>query len=167
MASYQAFNSMMEEFINELIETLPEEKALKIESTKFQTLRKANSKKVVEGFMNAIGPYQNDIQNKNEKLMTGNDIEFLNKLNIKKWWTKDLSNNTKDAIWSYLQTLVMLGTTITSIPADMLKTIESVAEQCASSMDGDSSGVPNMGALFSGLQSMMGNIGNDDTNKLK
>lgn len=166
MASYQAFNSMMEEFLNELVQTFPEEKSLKIEVTKFQTLRKANSKKIVEGFMNAIGPYQNDIQNKNETLMTNNNIDFLKKINIKKWWTKDLSDNTKDAIWSYLQTLVMLGTTITSIPADMLKTIESVAEQCASSMDGDSSGTPNMGALFSGLQSMMGNLNNANTNKL-
>ena len=167
MASYQAFNSMMEEFLNELLQTFPEEKALKVEIAKFQTLRKANSKKVVEGFMHAIGPYQNDIQNKNEELMTENNIDFLKKMNIKKWWTKDLSSNTKDAIWSYLQTLIMLGTTITSIPADMLKTIETVAEQCASTMDTDSSGAPNMGALFSGLQSMMGNFGNDDTNKLK
>ena len=126
MASYQAFNSMMEEFLNELLQTFPEEKALKVEIAKFETLRKANSKKVVEGFMHAIGPYQNDIQNKNEKLMTENNIDFLKKMNIKKWWTKDLSNNTKDAIWSYLQTLIMLGTTITSIPADMLKTIETV-----------------------------------------
>ena len=166
MASYQAFNSMMEEFLNELVETFPEEKALKLEVAKFQTLRKANSKKVVEGFMHAIGPYQNDIQQKNETLMTENNIEFLKKMNIKKWWSKDLSRNTKDAIWSYLQTLVMLGATITSIPADMLKTIESVAEQCASSMEGDSSGAPNMGALFSGLQSMMGNLNNNDSNKL-
>ena len=166
MASYQAFNSMMEEFLNELIQTFPEEKTLKIEVTKFQTLRKANSKKVIEGFMNAIGPYQTDIQNKNESIMQRTDIDFLNKMNLKKWWTKELSNNTKDAIWSYLQTLIMLGTTITSIPSDMLKTIESVAEQCASSMDGDSSGAPSMGALFSGLQSMMGNLGNNDTNKL-
>lgn len=166
MASYQAFNSMMEEFLSELAETFPEEKALKLEITKFHTLRKANSKKIVEGFMSAISPYQNDIQSKNEEIMHRDDIEFLKKMNIKKWWNKDLSTNTKDAIWSYLQTLIMLGTTITSIPSDMLKTIESVAEQCASSMDSNSNGAPNMGSLFSGLQSMMGNMNNTD-NKLK
>ena len=166
MASYQAFNSMMEEFLNELVETFPEEKSLKIEITKFNTLRKANSKKVVEGFMHAIGPYQNDIQQKNENIMKRDDIEFLKKMNIKKWWTTDLSNTTKEAIWSYLNTLIMLGTTITSIPSDMLKTIESVAEQCASTMDGDSAGMPNMSALFSGLQSMMGNMGESNSNKL-
>ena len=166
MASYQAFNSMMEEFLNELITTFPEEKSLKIEVTKFNTLRKANSKKVVEGFMNAIGPYQTDISNKNENIMKRSDIEFLNKMNIKKWWTKDLSDNTKEAIWSYLNTLIMLGTTITSIPSDMLKTIESVAEQCASSMEGNASQPPNMGALFSSLQSMMGSLGNNEQSKL-
>ena len=164
MASYQAFNSMMEEFLNELIQTFPEEKSLKVELTKFQTLKKANSKKIVEGFMHAIGPYQNDIQQKNENFLINNN-EFLNKINIKKWWTKELSDNTKDAIWSYLQTLIMLATTITSIPSDMLKTIESVAEQCASTIDSDTTGSSNMGALFSGLQSMMGNL-SKDTNKL-
>jgi len=166
MASYQAFNSMMEEFLNELVETFPEEKALKIEVTKFNTLRKTNSKKVVEGFMHAIGPYQSDISNKNENIMKRTDIDFLKKINIEKWWTSELSENTKDAIWSYLNTLVMLGTTITSIPSDMLKTIESVAEQCASSMDGDSSQPPNMNSLFANLQSMMGNFGNNTQSKL-
>ena len=160
MASYQAFNSMMQEFLNKLIQTFPEEKSLKIENTKFQTLKKANGKKIVESFMSAISPYSESISAKDESVFEL-DIDFLKKLNIKKWWTKDLSQNTKDAIWQYLNTLIMLGTTITSIPSDMLKQIECVAEQCASQMDVSDS-QPNIGNIFSGLQSIMGNMKNNN-----
>ena len=157
MASYQAFNSMMQDFLNELIATFPEEKTLKVENTKFQTLKKANPRKIVETFMVAVTEYTEAISNKDESILFNENIEFLKKLNIKHWWTKDLSQNTKDAIWQYLNTLIMLGTTITSIPSDMLKQIENVAEQCASQMDGNST-EPNMNNIFSGLQSIMGNM---------
>lgn len=159
MASYQAFNSMMDEFINELIQTFPEEKSLKLYKTQFETIRKANPRKIVESFMSAISPYSDDISNRNEEIMR-KDIDLLKKLNIAKWWTKDLSDNTKNAIWQYLSTLMMLGTTITSIPQDMLKNIENVAEQCASQLDSDSNQMPNMSSIFSGLQSIMGNLDN-------
>ena len=162
MASHQAFNSMMEEFINELIETFPEEKSLKLYKTQFETLKKANPRKVVEGFMSAIAPYTEFIQKRDEMIFERTDIEFLNKLNISKWWTPELSDNTKNAIWQYLSTLMMLGTTIANVPSDMLKQIENVAEQCAAQID-DSGGMPNMGAIFSGLQSILGNM--DSKNK--
>ena len=159
MATHQAFNSMMEEFIGELIETIPEEKSLKLYKTQFDTLKKANPRKIVESFMHAISPYCDFITNKDESLFMRNDIEFLNKLNINKWWSSSISDSTKDAIWQYLNTLMMIGTAITNISSDMLQQIESVAEQCASQMDSSSSGsMPNMGALFSGLQNIMGSI---------
>jgi hypothetical protein len=158
MASHQAFNGMMEEFIEELITTFPEEKALKLYKTQFETLKKANPRKIVDTFMTAISPYSEFITNRDESIFKNNNIEFMKKLNISKWWTTDLSENTKNAIWQYLSTLMMLGTTISQIPSDMLKQIETVAEQCASQMDSSSGGMPNMGAIFSGLQSIMGGM---------
>ena len=161
MASFQAFNSMMQEFLDELIQTIPEEKSLKLENTKFQTLKKSNPKKVCEAFMTGIGPYSEQISQRNEETFTNSDIEFLRKINIEKWWPK-ISDNTKDAIWQYLNTLIMLGTTITSISPDMLQTIENVAEQCASSMGDSDNSQPNIGNLFPSLQSMMGNMSNQN-----
>ena len=64
-----------------------------------------------------------------------------------------MSGNTRSATWQYLQTLYMLGTTITSIPDETLKMIEGIAKDCADKMqDGD--GEINQDALMS----MMGNI---------
>ena len=160
MASHQAFNSMMEEFLCELIETFPEEKSLKVQQNSFKTLKKANGKKIVEGFMNNISPYITKISNKDESVFTEN-IDFLKKININKWWNDDLSQNTKDAIWQYLNTLVMLGTTITSIPQEMLASIEGMAEGIANQM-GDNSNGPNMGSLFSGLQNILGNMNQNE-----
>jgi len=156
----------MEEFLNELMETFPEEKQIKVQHTSFLTLKKSNSKKVVEVFMSAIQPYAEKITNKDEEFILTSDIEFLNKLNIKKWWTKDLSSNTKDAIWQYLNTLYMLGCTITSIPPELLKSIEGIAEECTSNMS-SSNEAPNMGNLFSSVSNMLGGqlgnmLGNTD-----
>ena len=158
MASYQAFNSVLDEFLEELIKTFPEEKQIKVYQNQYILLKKSNNRAVCEGFIKTIQPYINDIQNKNESIVMNNDIEFLQKLNINKWWNSDLSDNTKDAIWQYLQTLTMLGTTITSIPQDILASIEGVAEQCANQMDGNSGGQPNLGSLFQGIQSIMGSM---------
>ena len=44
-------------------------------------------------------------------------------VNLEKHWGS-ASENTKNAIWQYIQTLYMLGTTISSIPEDTLSMIE-------------------------------------------
>ena len=156
MATHQAFNGVMEEFLNELIKTFPEEKSLKVQYNQYLALKKANHKKIVDGFMTHIGQYTDRITNKDETLFD-EDIEFLRKINIKKWWTDQLSTSTKDAIWQYLSTLIMLGTTITALPDNILQSIEGVAEQCASQM-GEGGGMPNLGALFQNVQAMLGNM---------
>ena len=84
-------------------------------------------------------------------------------MNIKKHWTPELSSNTKDAIWQYLQTLYMLGTTITAFPADTLNMIESVANNMAQQISeggGETGGQLDEAALMSSVQGLLGNLGN-------
>jgi hypothetical protein len=157
MTSVGAFNDMMEQFINELVTTFPEEKGIKKYQASFEMVRKANPRKCVESFMAAIAPYANRITTKDESIMK-EDISFLNQVNITKYWTPELSQNTKDAIWQYLQTLYMLGMTISSIPADTLNMIENVASQCADKIQsGD--GQLDEKALMSSVSGLLGNIG--------
>ena len=157
MSSVQAFNSVMEEFLNELKETFPEEKKIKVYYNSFLTLKKVNQRKVLDTFMAEVAKHSEKIVNKDESYFLDSDDDFLKELNIKKWWTSDLSQNTKDAIWQYLNTLFVLGTTISNIPANVLSSIEQVAEQCAGQMD-ESNPNMNVGNLLSGMQSMLGNI---------
>jgi len=150
MSRYSAFNSLMFEFIDELIETFPEEKELKVFKNAALSLKKANHKKLVETFMAEVSQYSDQIMNKDENFILNTNNEFLKKINLCKWWTDDLSSNTKDAIWQYMNTLIMLGTTITTIPHDILTQIEGIADQCASS--GKS---PDISSLFSSIQGML------------
>jgi hypothetical protein len=87
----------------------------------------------------------------------------LAELNINKLWKSGISDGTKDAIWQYIQTLYILGTTITSIPQDTLNMIEDVANKCAASMmnNGDNkfdekSLMSGMSGLLSSMSTMLG-----------
>jgi hypothetical protein len=155
MTSVSAFNDMLEQFLTELMGTFPEETSIKKYHAGFDVLRKSNPKKVVEGFMNAIGPVSQKIMNKDESILDDN-LEILNELSIKKHWDGGISDNTKGAIWQYLQTLYMLGTTITAIPEDALNMIEDVAKKCADKMQ--SGGELDQDSLMNAMSGMFGSM---------
>ena len=160
MASVQAFNSVMDEFLNELKETFPEEKKIAVYYNSFLTLKKTNPRKVLELFMNQASPKASLITSRDEKLFTENE-DIIPDVQLSKLWNDNLDNETKSAIWQYLNTLFVLGTTINTIPSNLLSTIEGVAEQCASQMNEEGAaenGTPDMGALFAGMQNMIGNM---------
>lgn len=155
MTSISAWNEMMEQFLGELEKTFPEEKAVKKYKASFDLLKKSNPRKCVDGYMTSVAKYQEKIMAKDESFFMDCNDSMLAEMNIKKHWTADLSTKTKDAIWQYLQTLYVLGTTITMIPAEALGMIEDVAQKCAGSME--SSGQMDEKAL-TGLFSSLGNM---------
>jgi len=69
-----------------------------------------------------------------------------------------MSSNTKDATWQYLQTLYMLGTTITSMPPEQMAQIEALAQTVASKLQ-DEGGELNEDALMKMMGSMLGGLG--------
>ena len=154
MASVSSFNDMLEQFINELKETFPEDKTFKKFSVTFDIMRKANPRKCVDSFMKNVSPYSGKIMTKDESVFGDLDLD----IDIKKYWNGDLSQTTKNAIWQYLQMLNVLGMTITTIPPEMLSMVEGMASKCAESMTG--SGSANTGDMLSGLFSMLGNSNN-------
>jgi len=157
MTSVTAFNDMLEQFIDELRQTFPGESGIKKYQASFEIFRKSNPRKCVETFMNAISPYANEITSKNEAFFE-RDLDFLKDLSIKSNWTPDLSQTTKDAIWQYLQTLYMLGTTIVAIPADTLNMIEAMASQCADKLQSGDGQIDEK-ALMSSVTGLLGNLG--------
>tara|TARA_R110002074_G_scaffold41536_2_gene109976 strand:- start:537 stop:875 length:339 start_codon:yes stop_codon:yes gene_type:complete len=108
--------------------------------------------------MTSAAQYNQQIMAKDERFFLDNDIDFLDAMNIKKWWTDDLSTNTKGAIWQYLQTLTILGTTITSIPAETLGAIEGIAEKMSQNAQGGSGAGIDLSALTNMLGSLGGNF---------
>ncbi len=161
MASVSAFTQMMGQFLTELRSTFPEETKLKVYESHFDMMKKMNARKIVEVFMESVRPYQDKIMAQDEKFLLNNadKISFLNDLNITRWWTADVSDNTKNAIWQYLKTLLTLGNLIVSIPTDTLKQIEGFAEKAAESMQQGEGGEGGGGQMdLSGLMGMMNGL---------
>tara|TARA_R100000908_G_scaffold32479_1_gene14652 strand:- start:4771 stop:5256 length:486 start_codon:yes stop_codon:yes gene_type:complete len=158
MASVTAFNDMMGQFLVELHKTFPEEKGIKKMMTSFDVLKTSNPRLVVDAFMKGVSPYAEKISSKDESFLLKEieTIEFLKDLGIKGYWER-MSVNTKAATWQYLQTLYMLGTTITSIPDDTLKMIEGIAKECADKMENDG-GELDQDALMKMMGSMLGGL---------
>ena len=136
MASVSAFNDMMGQFLVELHKTFPDEKGIKKFMTSFDLLKSTNPRKCVEAYMGGVGAYAQKITQKDESFFLEDikGIEFLQDLNIEEYWNDKMSEGTKNAVWQYLQTLYMLGTTITAIPQETLSVIENVAKDCADKM---------------------------------
>jgi len=158
MASVTAFNDMMGQFLVELHKTFPEEKGIKKMMTSFDVLKTSNPRLVVDAFMKGVSPYADKISVKDETFLLKeiDTIDFLKDLNIKSYWER-MSTNTRGATWQYLQTLYMLGTTITSIPDDTLKMIEGIAKECADKMQTDGDGI-DQDALMKMMGGMLGNL---------
>ena len=158
MTSVSAFNDMMAQFLNELKTTFPEEKAIKKYNVAFDLMRQSNPKKCVEVFMETVGPYADRISRKDETLIS-EKIKLIEDLNLDKYWTPDLADATKGAIWNYLQTLHMLGATITAIPADTMSGIEQLAQKCAGQVS--ETGKLDEKALMSGVSGLLSQMGTD------
>ena len=159
MASVTAFNDMLSQFLVELHKTFPEEKGIKKMTTSFEMLKQTNPRLIVDGFMKGVTPYADKISSKDESFLLEEieKIELLKDLNIKTYWNR-MSDNTKAATWQYLQTLYMLGTTITAIPAETLGLIETIAKDCADKMQTEG-GEIDQDALMKMMGSMLGGMG--------
>lgn len=150
-----AFNEMMNQFLTELIQTFPDEKAMKKYLLAFEMAKEANARMVLNEFMKSVGPYSQQIMSRDERFFIehNSEIPFVNELNLKEHWTDELSESTKGAIWQYMQTLYLMGMTISTLPEDTLSMIESVAQKCVSS------GALNEEALLSGMAGLLNTFG--------
>jgi hypothetical protein len=154
MTSVGTFNDMLQQFLVELETTFPEEKAFKKYHTSFDIMRAANPRKCVDAYMKTASKYSNQIMQKDDSFFSD-----FTELPISSYWNDDLSDGTKNAIWQYLQTLNILGMTITTIPADMLSMVEGVAAKCAEGIQGggdEKSLMNGMSSLFSSMTGLLG-----------
>ena len=156
MASVSAFNDMMGQFLVELHKTFPDEKSIKKMLTSFDLLKSTSPRLLVNGFMQSVKPHADMVSAKNEEfiLVHSTDIDFLSEIDIVRLWKK-MNDGTKDAVWQYLQTLYILGTTIQSVPEDTLTAIEAMAKDVAEKMQ-NSDGDINQDALMKMMGSMSG-----------
>lgn len=156
MTTVAAWVTMMRQFLEELQLTFTEEN-FTVATTAFETLAMANPKKCVDLFVSTLSPHAQLLTARDETLFE-RDLHLPGSLNISRMWNSPgVSAATKNAIWSYLNTLFMLGTTVSAMPEEMLKSIESVAATYAEKIQ---TGQMSMADLASSLmQTMQGGSG--------
>lgn len=154
MASVSAFNNVLLSFVAELsnLYSSVDPRIEKIATT-LPMLVEASPNMPLEMFMSNYGNYTEKVSNKDESIFE--DVPLLfNEINVKDLW-KDTNEENKEAIWKYMQTLILLGTTIKMIPSSMLSTIENVAMDCAKHIE---SGQLDPTTLMTALPKMLGGL---------
>ena len=59
--------------------------------------------------MTVIKPYLSDVASKNEKIFKAQNQLIATNIDFRDIWSKDINQNTRENIWKYLQTLVVIG----------------------------------------------------------
>ena len=72
MASVSTFSEMMEQFLDELTLTFPEQKSIKKYKTSFQLVKKSNPRKCVESYIASVSPYSEHIMQKDDAFFIEN-----------------------------------------------------------------------------------------------
>lgn len=115
-----AFNNLIFKFTDDLIETFPEENDFKVYKRALTILKSANAKKMCAIFKSYSFIYKEKILSRDESFFLENDYSEIKEANgdentveqvinkLKKYW-HELSQENKDKIWKYLETLIKLS----------------------------------------------------------
>ena len=147
---------MFETFLNELSETFPENNAISSYVLKFDILKKSNPRSLLNMFIEHTSPYSSYINDKDDSIFKDELVPFLKDMKFKECWEKETtSENTKNAIWAHLSSLMFFATTIASIPEGLMNNIELLAQQYAGQMSESPTMNINPNILMENMQQMM------------
>jgi hypothetical protein len=129
------FNTLAFEFVQELSNVFPEEKAIADCVKNFGSL---HPKKF---FLETFGNNRDLIVAKNEAIF---DVVNVPGINARALWNT-VSDTTKESIWAYGSTLSMLATALENTPKELMEGIETLAQEFSDKMQ---HGELDMGTLF-------------------
>lgn len=106
MSSAQNFNTVMHAFLSDLTEVFPEDDAIQRSLNTFDDLVNVNYKKPQKMFVETVGKFSKQITDRDEVMF--DHLKFPG-FSFKSLWSRDISAGTKNAIWVYLQQLMLLS----------------------------------------------------------
>jgi hypothetical protein len=152
MTTILAFHEMMGQFLGELANVFPEEPAIQA------ALTAPRDRATFDEFMKNMRNWSTQMMQKSDSFWVEENA-FVKGLNMHVIWKTDACTpNTKAATWQYLQSLYMIGTTMSMFPPETLAMIESAAENCAKNMQ-QGGGAIDENALNGMLAQMLGGGG--------
>ena len=156
MTTSNAFNELLKNFLSELRASFPEQKGLTMCLAGFDVMAATQPGLPMKMFMEAMHPHAALINARDSSLFQ-QPLELAGDVDLGDIWSQeDVTDSTRDAIWSYLQTLYMLGNTLQSLPPEVLNTIEKVAGECATQME--STGQMDMNAMAAAMMKSMSSM---------
>lgn len=134
--STSIFNGIMNEFLGQLNQILGEkEPGVKDAYRAFQTAANSSDGKKkrlpMELFMTKIGDHGDLIRSRDIIFVLDkcNEIPFLKPMNIPKHWVEEFDDDQKEAMWTFLNMLLEVGSLLMSIPQPLLNNVEGIATQ--------------------------------------
>ena len=113
----KGFNILYGEFIDKLFSILPNTTKLRTYNNLRIVLQKANNRAPMNAYMKSVHPFSKQIFNEDTDYFLNND-KFMNKdivvenfitsSGLMEYW-KSLDDQSKNAIWLYLQSLLKIG----------------------------------------------------------
>ena len=118
-----AFNTQLDKFLEQLIQTYPEDKDFTYYKRLIDNLKKFNVRKPIEYFASTIQKHTKQITERNSDFFLNNFGQIVNEEgadkdtqneafrlfnNLKKYWL-EMSDDNKKVIWDYLNVLTKLS----------------------------------------------------------
>ena len=125
------FNFVIDEFINKMIVTFPDENKLKTFYAIFKSSKMFQKDIPLQMFMGGSIPFKDQIKNRNAEFFLSRPTfiescvkvsSFSNDIGLVDQWVKS-NEATKTAIWDYFQTLYVLGEMYMSKDSDAINKI--------------------------------------------
>jgi hypothetical protein len=116
MSVKQIFLQQIDNFLNELCNLFSKNNELLLLREKYNLLKSANSKLVIEYFIKYIYPFKSKIVNQEEVFFLEgggqDDIKDNSGLklrdNIRNLWISEMSDDNKEIIWKYFKIFILL-----------------------------------------------------------
>jgi hypothetical protein len=156
MSTSTAFNELLKNFLSELRASFPEQKGLTMCLAGFDVMATTQPAMPLKLFMEAMHPHA-ALLNARDSALFEQPLELAGNVDFADiWGQSDVTDSTREAIWSYLQTLYLLGSTIQSLPPEILNSIEKVAGECATQME--TTGQMDMNAMAAAMMKSMSSM---------
>lgn len=124
MTTLTKFNNTLNELIMSLRDVVQDDypeldRTIGLFQDRLEMLRKANPRKILDGFIFYVYPYRDEIMNQNESFFLKKNFDdavneagfesIVDTLHIKEIWTGFANDQMKATIWQYFQVMILLS----------------------------------------------------------
>ena len=111
---YIQFNKIIDKFLDELQQILPEERDIIIFKNQIDVTNMITPNKMLYSFIKFIYPYKQQIIDKNESFFLGDNLnikqDYLsNAIQLTELWKSKLSDENKEIVWKYFQVMIIIS----------------------------------------------------------